>query len=108
MIDGIDNQAPGLNFAVGSIVGPTSLDVDNMELLQGASSALYGSGGMNGTLLINSKNPFKYQGFSFEIKQGMMHTDGKERSMSPYYDWSFRWAKKINDKWAFKLSAQYL
>src|SRR6478736_5721901 len=79
LIDGIDNQAPGLNFAVGGIVGPTSLDADNMELLQGASSALYGSGGMNGTLLINSKSPFKYQGLSFEIKQGMMHTDGKER-----------------------------
>jgi len=108
LIDGIDNQAPGLNFAVGSIVGPTSLDADNMELLQGASSALYGSGGMNGTLLINSKSPFKYQGLSFEIKQGMMHTDGKERSTSPYYDWAVRWAKKINDKWAFKLSAQYL
>lgn len=108
LVDGIDNQAPGLNFAVGSIVGPTSLDADNMELLQGASSALYGSGGMNGTLLINSKSPFKYQGLSFEIKQGMMHVDGKERPLSPYYDWAVRWGKKINDRWAFKLSAQYL
>jgi len=108
LIDGIDNQAPGLNFAVGSIVGPTSLDADNMELLQGASSALYGSGGMNGTLLINSKSPFKYQGLSFEIKQGMMHTDGKERPISPYYDWSLRWGKQINDKWAFKISTQYI
>lgn len=108
LIDGIDNQAPGLNFSVGSIVGPTSLDADNIELLQGASSALYGSGGMNGTLLINSKSPFKYQGLSFEIKQGMMHVDGKERPVSPYYDWAFRWAKKINDKWAFKISSQFV
>jgi outer membrane receptor protein involved in Fe transport len=59
LIDGMDNQAPGLNFSVGNIVGLTEPDVDNMELLSGASSALYGSGGMNGTLLINSKNPFK-------------------------------------------------
>jgi outer membrane receptor protein involved in Fe transport len=108
LIDGIDNQAPGLNFAVGSIVGPTSLDVDNMELLQGASSALYGSGGMNGTLLINSKNPFKYQGLSFEIKQGIMHTDGKERSPSPYYDWAFRWSKKVSERLAFKISSQFI
>ena len=106
LVDGIDNQAPGLNFAVGSIVGPTSLDVDNMELLQGASSALYGSGGMNGTLLINSKDPFKYQGFSYEIKQGMMHVDGKERPISPFYDWSLRWSKKVSEKLAFKLSSQ--
>jgi len=106
LIDGIDNQAPGLNFAVGSIVGPTSLDVDNMELLQGASSALYGSGGMNGTLLITSKSPFKYQGLSYEIKQGMMHVDGRERPISPYYDWSLRWARKVGERLAFKISSQ--
>jgi outer membrane receptor protein involved in Fe transport len=105
LIDGMDNQAPGLNFSVGSVIGPTELDVDNVELLAGASSALYGSGGINGTLLINSKNPFKYQGLSYNIKQGVMHVDGKERDISPYYDWSFRWAKAINDRWAFKISA---
>jgi outer membrane receptor protein involved in Fe transport len=108
LIDGIDNQAPGLNFAVGGIVGPTSLDADNMELLQGASSALYGSGGMNGTLLINSKSPFKYQGLSFEIKQGIMHTDGSQHSISPYYDWAFRWGKKISERFAFKISSQLI
>src|SRR5215471_11274117 len=108
LIDGIDNQAPGLNFSVGSIVGPTSLDVDNMELLQGASSALYGSGGMNGTLLISSKDPFKYQGLSFQIKQGVMHINDTRHDASPFYDWSLRWGKQINDKWAFKISTQYI
>lgn len=108
LIDGMDNQAPGLNFSVGNIVGLTELDVDNIELLSGASSALYGSGGMNGTLLITSKNPFRYQGLSFNIKQGIMHVDGKQRSPSPYYDWSARWAKAINNKIAFKLAGQLL
>ena len=108
LIDGMDNQAPGLNFSVGNIIGLTELDVDNIELLAGASSALYGSGGMNGTLLINSKNPFKYQGLSFNIKQGIMHTDSKQRSPSPYYDWTMRWAKAIKNKLAFKLTWQLL
>ncbi|HEY1871332.1 MAG TPA: TonB-dependent receptor [Chitinophagaceae bacterium] len=108
LIDGIDNQAPGLNFSVGSIVGPTNLDVDNMELLQGASSALYGSGGMNGTLLINSKDPFKYQGLSYELKFGANHVDGKERPISPYYDWSLRWSKKVSERFAFKFSTQFI
>jgi len=108
LIDGMDNQAPGLNFSVGNIVGLTELDVDNMELLSGASSALYGSGGMNGTLLITSKNPFKYQGFSFNIKQGIMHVDGKQRSASPYYDWTMRWAKAIKNKVAIKLTWQLI
>ncbi len=106
--DGMDNQAPGLNFSVGNIIGLTELDVDNMELLPGASSALYGSGGMNGTLLITSKNPFKHQGFSFQVKQGLMHTDRRQRSAAPYYDWNFRWGKKLSEKFAFKLAGQYI
>jgi outer membrane receptor protein involved in Fe transport len=109
LVDGMDNQAPGLNFSVGSVIGLTELDVDNMELLPGASSALYGSGGMNGTLLINSKNPFKYQGFSVQIKQGIMHTDKSQRtSAAPFYDWSFRWGKVITPKFAIKLGAQFV
>jgi CarboxypepD_reg-like domain/TonB-dependent Receptor Plug Domain len=106
IIDGMDNQAPGLNFSVGGIIGLTELDVDNMELLPGASSALYGPGGMNGTLLISSKNPFKYQGFSMQVKQGIMHTDKKQRPTAPYFNWSFRWAKKITDKFAFKIATE--
>ncbi|WP_163467846.1 hypothetical protein, partial [Klebsiella michiganensis] len=71
-------------------------------------SALYGPGGTNGTVLINSKNPFKYQGLSFQIKTGVNHVDNKQRPRAPYYDWSVRWAKKINDKFAYKINAQFL
>lgn len=106
LVDGMDNQAPGLNFSVGSIVGLNELDVDNMELLSGASSALYGPGGMNGTLLMTSKSPFKYQGLSFVVKQGILHTDGSERPTSPYYNWALRWGKKISDKFAFKITTE--
>ncbi len=108
LVDGMDNQAPGLNFAVGSVIGLTELDVDNMELLVGASSALYGSGGMNGTLLINSKSPFKYQGLSFQVKQGVNHVDHKQRGAAPYFDWTLRWGKKISDKLAFKVGGQLI
>jgi len=107
LIDGMDNQLPGLNFSVSSVVGLTELDVDNIELLPGASSALYGSGGMNGTVLINSKNPFKYQGLSFQIKQGMNHVDGYERPKAPFKDYTVRWASAINNRFAYKISAQY-
>lgn len=108
LVDGMDNQAPALNFSVGIILGPTELDIDNMELLQGASSALYGPGGMNGTLLMTSKNPFKYQGLSFQVKQGMMHTDASQRSRAPYYDWAMRWGKKVSERFAFKIGGQFI
>ena len=108
-VDGMDNQAPGLNFSVGSVIGLSDLDVDNMELLPGASSALYGSGGTNGTLLITSKDPFKYQGISAQVKEGVMHL-GKNDPVgsSAFNDISLRWGQKIGDKFAFKLGIQYI
>jgi outer membrane receptor for ferrienterochelin and colicin len=109
LIDGMDNQAPGLNFALGGIVGPTELDVDNIELLHGASSALYGSGGMNGTLLITGKNPFKSKGISVQAKLGVSNVDAKQISKpTPYYDFSMRWATVITPKLAIKISGQYI
>ena len=108
LVDGMDNQAPGLNFSVGAIIGLSELDVDNIELLAGASSALYGPGGMNGTLLMTSKNPFKYQGLSFLVKEGIMHTDGRQRALSPYHNWNVRWANKVSEKFAFKINAELI
>jgi outer membrane receptor protein involved in Fe transport len=108
LVDGMDNQAPGLNFSVGAIIGLSELDVDNIELLSGASSALYGPGGMNGTLLMTSKSPFKYQGLSFLVKEGIMNIDGKQRSPSPYHNWNIRWANKVSEKFAFKINAELI
>jgi outer membrane receptor protein involved in Fe transport len=108
LVDGMDNLAPGLNFSVGAIIGLSELDVDNIELLAGASSALYGPGGMNGTLLMTSKNPFKYQGLSFLVKQGVMHTDGRQRDASPYTNWNVRFAQKVSEKFAYKINAELI
>lgn len=108
LVDGMDNLAPGLNFSVGAIIGLSELDVDNIELLSGASSALYGPGGMNGTLLMTSKNPFKYQGLSVLIKEGMMHTDKRQRMQAPYHNWNIRWGKKVSEKFAFKINAEMI
>jgi len=109
LVDGMDNQAPGLNFSVGAIIGLSELDVDNIELLSGASSALYGAGGMNGTLLMTSKNPSKYQGLSVLIKEGLMNTGSKSNSAaSPFHNWNMRWAKKVSDKFAFKINAELI
>lgn len=108
IVDGMDNQAPGLNFSVGGFIGINELDVDNVELLPGASSALYGPGGMNGTILINSKNPFKYQGFSAQAKTGAMNLGGRFRPASSYFNGTLRFAHKVNDKFAFKIGAEYI
>jgi outer membrane receptor protein involved in Fe transport len=109
IVDGMDNQAPGLNFFVGNFAGLSDVDMESIELLPGASSALYGPGGMNGTILINSKNPFKYEGLSVVTKTGMMHVGNSPRGETGiYHDYSFRYAKNINNKFAFKVGAQLL
>lgn len=108
LIEGMDNQAPGLSFSVGNIIGLTELDVDNVELLSGASSALYGSGGMNGTLLMTSKSPFKYQGLSVQYKQGMNHISDPRHPAAPLFDGEIRYAKSFfKDKFAFKIAGKY-
>src|SRR5580704_17138671 len=92
-VDGMDNQAPGLNFSVGNIAGLSELDLDHVELLPGASSALYGSGGMTGTILMTSKDPFKYQGLSAIYKQGVDHLGDDQSSAAPYYNVGARYGK---------------
>ena len=108
IVDGMDNQSPGLNFSVGTIIGLSELDVESIELLQGASSALYGPGGQNGAIIINSKDPFKYEGFSFLAKTGVMHIDDASRPASVYNNYGMRWAQKVSDKFAFKISGEYI
>ncbi len=108
LVDGMDNQAPGLNFSVGSFVGLSELDVDNVELLPGASSVLYGPGGMNGTILVSSKNPFKYQGISVQVKEGVMNTGHRFRNASAYQNAAIRIAKKVSEKFAFKVGGEII
>jgi outer membrane receptor protein involved in Fe transport len=104
----MDNQAPGLNFSVGNIIGLSDLDVDNVELLPGAASALYGAGGINGTLLMTSKNPFDYQGLSFQYKTGINHVNDNNTGVQPYNQFDARIAKAWNNKFGIKASFSYL
>ncbi|MCE7995063.1 MAG: TonB-dependent receptor [Roseivirga sp.] len=113
LIDGIDNQAPGLNFAVGNIVGINDLDLESAELIPGASSALYGPNAINGILLLTSKNPFDYQGFSVYAKTGVNSVETNvtgtlEDNAELYQDYGFRWAKSFNNRFAFKVTGSYL
>ncbi|TAN18308.1 MAG: TonB-dependent receptor [Chitinophagaceae bacterium] len=107
-VDGMDNQSPGLNFSVSNVIGISVLDIDNIELLPGASSALYGAGGTNGTLLMTGKDPFQYQGLSALVKGGIMHIHDPRHGATPYQEYAVRYAKAFNNKIAFKLNVSYI
>ncbi|MBK6947242.1 MAG: carboxypeptidase-like regulatory domain-containing protein [Haliscomenobacter sp.] len=105
LIDWMDNAAPLLNFPTGNIVGISELDVANVELVPGAASALYGPNAFNGILLMNSKNPFDYQGLSVQAKVGVTTSDAG--GSNPYQLYSARYAKAFG-KFAFKLNASFM
>uniref|UniRef100_UPI0037509DDC carboxypeptidase-like regulatory domain-containing protein n=1 Tax=Flavobacterium sp. TaxID=239 RepID=UPI0037509DDC len=70
LVDGMDNSSPLLNFVLGNLIGVSEIDVQNVELLPGASSALYGANAFNGILFMTSKSPFTNEGISTYLKYG--------------------------------------
>jgi len=107
MVDGVDNISPGIGAPVANAVGPTELDIESVELIPGAASAVYGLNAINGISNLKTKNPFQYQGLSVYVKQGVNHIDGKDLSPSLYQEYAIRYAKAINKRLAFKINGSY-
>lgn len=108
LVDGMDNQTPGLNFSVGNMLGASDLDLESAELIPGAASALYGPIAFNGVLMMTTKDPFKYQGLSTQVKFGVNHIGEDLADPHGLYDVSVRYAKAFNNRFAFKVNASYL
>lgn len=106
LVDGMDNTAPGLNFVLGNLVGMSELEVQSVEILPGASSALYGAGAFNGILFMTSKSPFDYQGISAYFKTGFTAQDAAGNNQ--YYDFGIRAAHAFSDKIAIKANFSFL
>ncbi|MCM4165391.1 MULTISPECIES: TonB-dependent receptor [unclassified Arenibacter] len=107
LVDGVDNQTPGLSFAVGNLFGSSDLDMESAELIPGSASALYGPVAFNGVLLMRTKDPFKYQGLSVNTRVGLNHFNEQYVNPHPLYDISVRYAKAIGDRFAYKVNASY-
>lgn len=106
LVDGMDNSSPALNFVLGNLIGLSELDVQSVELLPGASSALYGANAFNGILFMNSKSPFDYEGISFYARYGK--TNQELAGTNDYYDFGIRAAHKFSDVFAAKANFTYL
>ena len=108
LTDGMDNRSPGLGFGFGSVAGIPDIDVERIELLPGASSALYGPDAEQGLLLTSSKNPFTYQGLSVQVKAGVNNVGKADFGPKPYSDVAIRYAKQLGSRLAFKVSFQQI
>ena len=108
IIDGVDNQSPGLNFSLGNFLGSSELDLKKVEIIVGANSALYGPNAFNGVISMETKDPFQYRGFSAQYKGGsrnlhevavrladvMINRDGEEK-----LGYKFNFYKMSADDW---------
>ncbi len=106
LVDGMDNSSPALNFPLGNLLGMSELDVNTVELLPGASSALYGANAFNGIMFMTSKSPFDYQGISFYAKTGI--TSSTNAGDNNFTDVGIRTAYVFSEKFAAKASASFL
>ena len=103
IIDGVDNQAPGMNFSLGNFLGASELDILKVEIIQGASSAYFGPNAFNGVIKMNTKSPFIHTGLSIQTKFGSREL----------FENSIRLAEKFSDKngedlFAYKINLSYM
>jgi outer membrane cobalamin receptor len=103
LIDGVDNQAPGLNFSLGNFLGSSEIDVQKVDLIVGASSAFFGPNAFNGVISMQTRNPFNSAGLTVMSKVG-------ERGL---FESAIRYARVYKnkngiDKFAFKTNIFYM
>ena len=106
LVDGMDNSSPLLNFVLGNMIGISEIDVQSVELLPGASSALYGANAFNGILFMNSKNPFTSEGVNGYVKYGQ--TSQQAAGVNSFADYGVRVAHKFSNYFAAKTNFTFM
>ncbi|MDZ4756523.1 MAG: TonB-dependent receptor plug domain-containing protein [Bacteroidota bacterium] len=106
--DNMELAMPGFSTAAVQLNGPVDLDIEKIEFIAGAASALYGPNALNGLANITSKNPFQYKGISAQFKSGINHIDNIAAPASSIYDLSLRYANTIGKELAYKIVMSYM
>lgn len=105
LIDGVDNAYTSAGYTIGNSAGLSPLDIESVEVLPGAASALYGANAFNGLLIMNSKNPFNHTGLSTYYQTGI--TSQKAAGNNQFNNLAIRFAHAFGDKFAFKTNFRY-
>ncbi|TBH76345.1 TonB-dependent receptor plug domain-containing protein [Aquirufa nivalisilvae] len=100
LVDGVDMQSPHIGGPIGNALGPTDLDIDQVEIVTGIASTMYGMNTVNGLANLISKTPFDSPGFSFQQKAGF--------STKLYTESTLRYSHPFSSKWAFKINASFV
>ncbi|WP_018618684.1 TonB-dependent receptor plug domain-containing protein [Spirosoma luteum] len=107
LVDGIDNQAPHIGAPIANALAPPDLDIQRVEIVPGAASALYGLNALNGLAQLITKDPFSSPGLSFSQKTGVNHLNDPRISAKAYSETSVRYARTVGSRFAFKVNLTY-
>jgi len=112
LVDGRDNQAPHIGAPIASALAPSDLDIQRVEVLPGAASALYGLNALHGLANLITKNPFDAPGLSISQKTGINHVGESGISAKLFSESSIRYAHVLGLKrragaLAFKVNLVY-
>ena len=107
LVDGRDYQAPHIGAPIASALAPSDLDIQQVEVVPGVVSALYGMNALNGLVNILTRNPFDSQGLSVAQKTGLNHVGDAAVSAKLYSETSIRYARRIGNRFAFKVNLVY-
>ncbi|WP_224484808.1 TonB-dependent receptor [Robertkochia aurantiaca] len=100
----VDNRFSSLvatGLPLGPLVTTIREDTEQVEVILGPNSTLYGPNAHNGLINTITKDPRKYEGTTIVGNLGV-NGDG-----NAYYSLRGRYAEKFNEKWAFKATAEY-
>ena len=100
LVDGVDMQSPHIGAAIGNALGPSDLDIAQVEIVTGIASTLYGMNTVNGLANLMTKSAFDSLGFSFQQKVGF--------TTHLYSESALRYAQQLSPKWAFKVNASFV
>src|SRR5690348_16146641 len=105
MVDGMDIQAPHIGAPIANTLGPNDLDIYNVEIIPGSSSAIYGMNAINGTADFVTKSPFLFQGLDIQQRTGVNHLNDSNANAQFFSETAIRWAKSYQNRFAFKVNA---
>lgn len=98
MTDGRVAQLPGTGLPQGNFLPTSQLDVENIEVIVGPASALYGPNAHTGVINVITKNPWDESGVALDVRGGQ----------NDLFDTNIRMAGTVNDAFGWKVTGQYL
>ncbi|MEN9701838.1 MAG: hypothetical protein RIR55_1175 [Bacteroidota bacterium] len=107
LVDGMDIQSPHIGAPIGNAIGPTDIDLKDVEIIPGVASALFGVNSTNGLANFATLSPFDKVGLSVQQKTGFNHLNDSNTSIKPFTETNIRFATKANDQLGYKINFGY-